>query len=85
MAKSSQQPDKPPSTFWQRLYTTPSLLFLATLTVAIWSSFLSILYSSQPSEYADFEAVDGPSSPPTPQLSRIELYLQRRDQEFLQN
>jgi Protein of unknown function (DUF3761) len=79
------QSDKPPSTFWQRLYSTPSLLFLATLTVAIWASFFSSLYPShsQP-KYGDFSAVLASPSP-TPQLSCVELYLRRRDSEFLQN
>jgi hypothetical protein len=47
------QSDKPPSTFWQRLYSTPSLLFLAILTVAIWSANMSALYPSQPRKSAE--------------------------------
>jgi len=84
MPKLVQRVDRPPSIFWQRLYSTPSLLFLATLTVAIWSANMSALYPSQPG-YADFEAVAAPSPSPTSQLSCVELYLRRRDSEFLQN
>jgi hypothetical protein len=74
-----------PDKFAKWLYSTPSLLFLATLVVGIWASFFSSLYPSQPRKYADFDAVVRSSPSPTPQLSCVELYLQRRDQEFLQN
>jgi hypothetical protein len=71
--------------FAKWLYSTPSLLFLATLAVGIWASFFSSLYPShsQP-KYGDFDAVLASPSP-IPQLSCVELYLRRRDSEFLQN
>src|SRR5215831_12658877 len=47
------QSDKPPSTFWQRLYSTQSLLFHAILTVAIWLANMSAFYPSQPRKSAE--------------------------------
>jgi len=37
----------------KRVYSTPTLLFLATLTVAIWSANMSALYPSQPRKSAE--------------------------------
>jgi hypothetical protein len=78
------QPDKPPSTFWRRLYSVPSLLCLALIAVAVWSSLISSLYvpwpQAPPQAFADFDLV-GPS--PSPQLSCVELYQQRQDAEFI--
>src|SRR5262245_33734783 len=53
----------------KRVYSTPSLLFLATLTVAIWSANLSALYPSQARKSA--EEILGIQ--PTPRRSAEEI------------
>jgi hypothetical protein len=58
-------------TVWRKLYSTPSLLLLATLAVAIWSWNLSSLYSSyavlpsQPHKSAE-EILGEQPTPPHP-------------------
>jgi len=69
MSKPSQRSDKLPSTFRQRLYSTPSLLFLAALAVAIWWANLSALYPSQPRKSA--EEILGIQPTPSPSLTPI--------------
>ena len=53
----------------KRVYSTPSLLFLATLAVAIWPANLSALYPSQPRKSA--EEILG--TQPTPLRSAEEI------------
>jgi uncharacterized protein DUF3761 len=66
-------PDKP--TKW--LYSTPSLLFLATLAVGIWSANLSAPYPSQPG-YADFDAGARSSPSPTPSPTPLLVEIEQR-------
>jgi hypothetical protein len=53
----------------KRVYSTPSLLFLAILTVAIWSANLSDFYPQQSNKYSE---VDAPATP-TPRKSAEEI------------
>jgi Protein of unknown function (DUF3761) len=70
-------PDK--LTKW--LYSTPSLLFLATLAVGIWSANLSTPYPSQPG-YADFDAVARSSPTPTPSPTPLLAEIEQRTKEL---
>jgi len=54
-----------PNKLTKWLYSTPSLLFLATLAVGIWSANLSAPYPSQPG-YVDFDAMARSTPTPTP-------------------
>ena len=60
---------------WRKLYSTPSLLFLATLGIAIWSWNLSALYSSSavPPSQPRKPAEEILGAQPTPHRSAEEI------------
>jgi Protein of unknown function (DUF3761) len=70
--------DEPRLAIWQRLYSTPSLLFIATLAVAIWSWNLSSLYSSSavPPSKPLKPAEEILGAQPTLPSSAVDLYEQ---------
>jgi hypothetical protein len=59
----------------KRVYSTPSLLFLAILTVAIWSANLSDFHPQQSNKYSEFDA----PTTPTPRKPAEEI-LEARPQ-----
>lgn len=70
-----QKSDEPRLTTWQWLYSTSSLLFIATLAVAIWSWNLSSLYSSSavPPSQQRKPAEETLGAQPTPHRSAEEI------------